>query len=177
YKGTIDAVYQNLDILRTHSPEYVLILSGDHIYKMDYGQMLVAHVERRASMTVSCIEVPLEEAAGAYGVMEVDEHNRVIGFEEKPQNPKPLPHDPTLCLASMGNYVFDTGFLFEQLIKDADTFHTEHDFGKDMIPDIIKRYPVFAYPFRDPRTGQRAYWRDVGTLDAFWEANMELVGV
>ncbi len=177
YAGTADAVYQNLDIIRTHQPEYVLILSGDHIYKMDYGAMLAAHVEQQADMTVSCLEVPIAEATGAFGVMSVDEQLRITGFQEKPAAPTPIPGQSDLCLASMGNYVFNTKFLYEQLIRDHDDNHSEHDFGKNIIPRIIERYRVSAFPFRDTETGGRAYWRDVGTLDAFWEANMELVSV
>ena len=177
YRGTADAVYQNLDIIRTHDPRFVLILAGDHVYKMDYGQFLAAHVENEADMTVSCIEVPLEEAAGALGVMTVDNTGRVIEFTEKPAEPDPIPGKPDLCLASMGNYVFNTEFLYEQCIKDADTPDTQHDFGRNVIPSIIKDYRVYAYPFRDAETDEQAYWRDVGTLDAFWEANMELVSV
>lgn len=177
YRGTADAVYQNLDIIRTHGPRYVLILAGDHVYKMDYGHFLAAHNETEADMTVCCIEVPLEEAAGQLGVMSVDERGRVLAFTEKPQRPDPIPGKADKCLASMGNYVFNTDFLYEQCIKDADTPNTQHDFGKNVIPSIIKDYRVYAYPFRDPDTGEQAYWRDVGTLDAFWEANMELVSV
>ena len=177
YRGTADAVYQNLDIIRTHDPRFVLILAGDHVYKMDYGQFLAAHVENEADMTVSCIEVPLDEAAGALGVMTVDNTGRVIEFTEKPAEPDPIPGKPDLCLASMGNYVFNTEFLYEQCIKDADTPDTQHDFGRNVIPSIIKDYRVYAYPFRDAETDEQAYWRDVGTLDAFWEANMELVSV
>jgi glucose-1-phosphate adenylyltransferase len=177
YRGTADAVYQNLDIIRAHKPRFVLILSGDHIYKMDYGPFLAAHVEKEADMTVCCIEVPIAEAAGALGVMTVDDNDRVIAFHEKPEQPTPLPGRPDVCLASMGNYIFNTGFLFEQVIKDADTPGTNHDFGRNVIPSIIRNYRVYAYPFRDPNTQQQAYWRDVGTLDAFWEANMELISV
>jgi glucose-1-phosphate adenylyltransferase len=177
YQGTADAVYQNLDIMRTHKPKYVLILSGDHIYKMDYGNMMVTHVENEADMTISCLEVPIEEAAGAYGVLTVNELGRIIEFNEKPAEPTPIPGHPDLCLASMGNYLFNTDFLYEQLIKDADDPNSSRDFGNDIIPSIIEKYQVYAHPFRDPETNQRAYWRDVGTLDAFWEANMELVSV
>lgn len=177
YLGTADAVYQNLDILRTHRPEYVLILSGDHIYKMDYGHMLAFHVEQQADMTVSCLEVPIEEAAGAFGVMTVNETGQIIDFNEKPTNPTPIPGKPGLCLASMGNYVFKNEFLYQKLIEDADKEDSIHDFGHNIIPEIIDQHKVFAYPFRDPVSGERAYWRDVGTLDAFWEANMELVSV
>jgi glucose-1-phosphate adenylyltransferase len=144
---------------------------------MDYGPFLAAHVEKEADMTVCCIEVPIAEAAGALGVMTVDDNDRVIAFHEKPEQPTPLPGRPDVCLASMGNYIFNTGFLFEQVIKDADTPGTNHDFGRNVIPSIIRNYRVYAYPFRDPNTQQQAYWRDVGTLDAFWEANMELISV
>ena len=177
YRGTADAVYQNLDIIRTHTPSYVLILSGDHIYKMDYGPFIAAHADAKADMTVSCVELPCEEAAGQFGVMTVDETGRVIAFDEKPAKPNSVPGKPGICLASMGNYIFNTEFLYEQVIKDADSPDSSHDFGKNIIPSIIKDYRVYAYPFRDPETQQQAYWRDVGTLDAFWEANMELVSV
>ena len=177
YRGTADAVYQNLDIVRSHHPRFVLILAGDHIYKMDYGPFIAAHAESGADMTVCCLEVPIAEAAGALGVMTVDKDNRVIAFDEKPAKPTPLPGRDDVCLASMGNYVWNTNFLYEQVIKDADTPGTQHDFGKNIIPSIIDKYHVQAFPFRDMETGEQAYWRDVGTLDAFWEANMELVGV
>ena len=175
YRGTADAIYQNLDIIRTHSPRLVLILAGDHVYKMDYGPFLVAHEERKADMTICCIEMPVREAAGQFGVMTVDETGRIIGFDEKPAKPNEIPGKPGYCLASMGNYVFNTDFLYEQVIKDADSSGTQHDFGRNVIPSIIKDYHVSAYAFRDPDTGEQAYWRDIGTLPAFWEANMELV--
>lgn len=175
YQGTADAVYQNLDIIRSEMPKYVMILSGDHIYHMDYRDMLLQHVESGADMTVSCLEVPIAEAAGAFGVMQVDENKKIIGFEEKPANPAPLPNNPDLTLASMGNYIFNTEFLFDILSQDGSDKSSEHDFGKDIIPSIIDNHKVFAFPFRDTETGERAYWRDVGTLDAFWEANMELI--
>ncbi len=175
YQGTADAVYQNLDIIRAEKPKYVLILSGDHIYTMDYRNMLVAHVESGADMTVSCMEVPIEEAAGAFGVMEIDENSRIIGFQEKPANPAPIPGKPGYTLASMGNYIFTTEFLFDHLLQDGKDPSSEHDFGKNIIPSIIENNDIYAYPFNDPETGKRSYWRDVGTLDAFWEANMELI--
>ena len=174
YEGTADAVFQNIDIIRDELPKYVMILSGDHIYRMDYGHMLARHKESGAKMTVSCMSVPIEEAAGAFGVMSVDEQYRINGFEEKPANPTPLPNDSTHCLASMGNYVFDTEFLFEQLRVDAENMGSQRDFGKDIIPSIIKDHPVYAYPFEESG-GDNAYWRDVGTIDSFWEANMEMV--
>ena len=176
YRGTADAVFQNLDIIRTHAPRFVLILAGDHIYKMDYGPFLAAHSAQDADMTICCLEVPIEEAAGELGVMTVDETDRIIGFDEKPERPNPIPGKPGLCMASMGNYIFNTDFLYEQVIKDADTPGTQHDFGRNIIPSIVDHYRVYAYPFRDPKTNKQAYWRDVGTIDAFWEANMELVG-
>ena len=177
YLGTADAVFQNLDIIRTHQPRFVLILSGDHVYKMDYGTFLAFHANKEADMTVCCIEVPVEEAAGQFGVMTVDENGRVLEFNEKPENPASIPGKEGFCLASMGNYIFNTEFLYEQVIKDADTPGSDHDFGKNIIPSVIDDYQVFAYPFRDPKTGEQAYWRDVGTLDAYWEANMELVSI
>ncbi len=177
YRGTADAIYQNLDIIRTHKPDYVLILAGDHVYKMDYGPLLAFHVENQADMTVSCLEVPIEEAANAYGVMAVDESQKVIGFEEKPAHPSPVPGKADRCLASMGNYVFSTEFLYEQLAVDANNPASEHDFGRNIIPSVISHDNVFAYPFLDPQTGERVYWRDVGTLDAFWDANIELLEV
>ncbi len=176
YAGTADAIYQNLDIIRSHCPHYVLILAGDHIYKMDYGEMLASHVENQADITVGCIEVPLEQAS-AFGVMGVAEDRRIQNFTEKPDTPAPLPGSEDMALCSMGIYVFNTEFLFEQLIKDADMPQSSHDFGKDIIPSVIERYRAYAYPFRDPENNKQAYWRDVGTVDALWEANMELVSV
>jgi glucose-1-phosphate adenylyltransferase len=176
YAGTADAVFQNLDIIRNHDPEYVLILAGDHIYKMDYGTMIARHVETGADMTVGCLEVDLERAR-EFGVMAVDEDGRVRSFSEKPLHPPTIPGRADAALASMGIYVFNRDFLFEQLIKDADASGSSHDFGKDIIPAVIGRYRVMAYPFRDAKSGEQAYWRDVGTVDAFWEANLELIGV
>lgn len=174
YQGTADALYQNVDIIRAANPKYVMVLSGDHIYQMDYGNILAYHVENKAKLTVSCLEVPVEEAASAFGVMTVDDQDRILRFDEKPANPTPVPGNPSLCLASMGNYIFDTEFLLDLLEKDASTEGSDHDFGKDIIPSIINRGDVYAFRFRDQQ-GNQAYWRDVGTLDAFWEANMELV--
>ncbi len=176
YAGTADAVYQNLDILRQRGSKYVLILAGDHIYKMDYGLMLAYHAEQQADLTIACMEVPLEEAK-AFGVMGVDENKRIREFVEKPANPPALPGKPDQALASMGIYIFNTDFLFEQLIKDADMPGSSRDFGKDIIPGIIKNYRVFAYPFLDSQSGVQSYWRDVGTVDSYWLANMELINV
>lgn len=176
YMGTADAVFQNIDIIRGEIPEYVMILSGDHIYRQDYGDMLAFHAEHDADMTVSCMEVPLEEAACNFGVMSVDRGHRILGFSEKPEHPQHVPDNPDNCLASMGNYVFKTEFLFEQLRKDSKNEGSDHDFGKNIIPSIIKEHKVFAYRFVDPDTAgdQAAYWRDVGNLDSYWLANMEL---
>ncbi|MGR9114298.1 MAG: glucose-1-phosphate adenylyltransferase [Gammaproteobacteria bacterium] len=175
YEGTADAVYQNIDILRTRRPEYVLILAGDHIYKMDYGEMLADHVANNADLTIGCLEVSLKEAT-EFGVMDVDKNRRVKAFVEKPANPPSLPSKPDKALASMGIYVFNAAFLFEQLIKDADTKGSNRDFGKDIIPAVIDKYRVNAYPFLNLQ-GDQSYWRDVGTIDAYWSANMELIGV
>jgi len=176
YAGTADAVYQNLDIIRDHNASYVLVLAGDHVYKMDYGPMIAFHVERDADMTIGCIEVPLDTAR-AFGVMTVAEDGKIIRFAEKPENPEPVPGRDDMALASMGIYVFNAKFLYEQLIKDADTTGSAHDFGKDIIPAVMDKYNVVAYSFRDVESGKHAYWRDVGTVDAFWAANLELIGV
>lgn len=176
YAGTADAVYQNLDIFRQRDPEYILILAGDHIYKMDYGLMLAYHVEQQADLTIGCMEMPVSEAR-SFGVMQIDDEKRIRDFVEKPAHPPAMPDRPDQALASMGIYIFNTNFLFEQLIKDADTPGSSHDFGKDIIPQVIKKYRVFAYPFRDVQSGVQAYWRDVGEVDAYWTANMELIGI
>jgi len=176
YAGTADAIYQNIDIIRNHDPEYVLILAGDHVYKMDYGAMLAAHVDHDADITVGCIEVPIEQAS-AFGVMGVDETHRIKTFTEKPEKPDHLPGDPEVALCSMGIYIFNKDFLLEQLIKDADSKNSSHDFGNDIIPAIIEKYRAYAHLFRDPLTAKKGYWRDVGTIDSYWDANMELIGV
>lgn len=177
YAGTADAVYQNLDIIRSFKPDYILILAGDHIYKMDYGIMLAHHLEHEADLTVGCIEVPREQAK-AFGVMTIDQDTNIIGFEEKPEQPKPIPGNEDYSLASMGIYIFNTKFLIEQLIRDADTALSSHDFGKDIIPySVDHKYKVVAYPFRNEDTHKSIFWRDVGTVDSYYEANMELVDV
>ena len=176
YAGTADSIYQNLDIIRSHSPDHVLILAGDHIYKMDYGDMLAKHVESKADVTVGCIGVGLEQAS-AFGVMSVNKDLRIKEFAEKPQNPKAMPGRPDEALCSMGIYIFNTDLLFELLIRDADTRDSSHDFGKNILPYAIEKYRVFAYPFKDADSGIQSYWRDVGTIDSFWEANLELIGV
>jgi len=180
YQGTADAVYQNLNVIRRSRPEFVLVVSGDHIYKMDYGRMIAEHVDRKADLSVACVEVPLADAS-QFGVMGTDAEGRVRRFAEKPAAPDPIPDDPDSALASMGVYVFNTSFLFEQLLRDAQESHSSHDFGKDIIPHSVPHYRVFAHRFADScvgtRPGGRPYWRDVGTIDAYWEANMELTKV
>lgn len=179
YKGTADAVFQNIDILRSLNPEFILILAGDHIYKMDYGRMLASHVNNNADMTIACLNVSLEEAK-AFGVMGVNENDRIIQFREKPSDPDPIPGNPDQALASMGIYIFNTKFLYEQLIRDAEDPKSSHDFGADIIPYLISKYRVFAHRYSDSCVNSvdgRDYWRDVGTIDAYWEANMELTKV
>ncbi len=177
YQGTADAIFQNIDILHAHRPRYVLILTGDHIYKMDYGQMLAEHVQNQADMTVACVDVPLEEAK-AFNVMTVNHEDRVTAFTE---DPTPSPGNPGRALASMGIYIFDTEFLCAQLIRDADSHDSSHDFGKDVIPYMVPRYRVMAHRFRNScvnsAEGGLCYWRDVNTVDAYWKANIDLVHV
>lgn len=175
YRGTADAFYQNLDFIRGENPKYVIVLSGDQVYRMDYGTILAEHVEKNADLTVACLEVPEKEAAGAFGVLEVDDNNLIKGFEEKPVNPVTLSDTPEFCLASMGIYVFNTSYLFEKLCLDAANPISEHDFGKNIIPEAIKDNNVYGFRFRDERTGERAYWQDVGTIDSFWQSNMDLI--
>ncbi|MGQ0442499.1 MAG: glucose-1-phosphate adenylyltransferase [Methylophilaceae bacterium] len=179
YKGTADAVFQNIDILKTSHAEYVVILAGDHIYKMDYGQMLATHVKKNADMTIACLNVPLEDAKG-FGVLAVDDEDRIIEFAEKPANPKHMPGDTTQAFASMGIYVFNAQFLYEQLARDAADPNSSKDFGGDIIPYLIVRARVYAHRFSESCVGAKNgfyYWRDVGTVDAYWEANMELTRV
>ena len=179
YQGTADAVFQNMHFLRRSDPAHVLIVAGDHIYKMDYGRMLAFHAKHNADMTVGCIDVPIAEAR-EFGVIGVDEQDRVVDFVEKPQNPPAIPGRPDRALASMGIYIFNAKFLFEQLQRDALTKGSSRDFGKDIIPYIVPRYRVFAHRFGDSCVGMTdgiPYWRDVGTIDAYWEANMEMTKV
>jgi glucose-1-phosphate adenylyltransferase len=176
YQGTADAVYQNIYSIERYAMDYLLILSGDHIYKMDYADLLRDHIESNAVATIGCIPVPLKES-NQFGVMEIDATNRVRAFREKPAVADPMPDDPTRCLGSMGIYVFNTHFLFEQLCQDATDNQSQRDFGKNIIPSIIDSHLVRAYPFRDKNTGRSLYWRDVGALDAYYEANMDLVAV
>lgn len=176
YLGTADAVYQNLDIIRSHSPEYVLILAGDHVYKMDYGGMLAYHAEKGADLTVGCIEVPVADATG-FGVMDTDDNGRIIDFIEKPENPPEMPDKPGMSMASMGIYVFNTEKLLDELKKDAGDKNSDHDFGKNIIPSMIEKDNVFAYHYGKKAEDRTSYWRDVGTVDGYWKANLELVDI
>ena len=179
YQGTADAVFQNLDILRAHGPQYILVLAGDHIYKMDYANLIADHVARGARCTVACIEVPLAEAP-AFGVMAIDGQRRILRFDEKPAQPAPMPERPDHALASMGVYVFDADYLYEALRTDAAAAGSSRDFGKDLIPAIVARGEALAHPFGlscvTSSAGAPAYWRDVGTIDAYWAANIDLTG-
>ncbi len=175
YTGTADAVYQNIYFIEKEAPPYLLILSGDHIYKMDYSEMFAFHKEKNAIGTVAAIEVD-KKLASSFGVMEVDDDWRIIGFEEKPAQPKTIPHNDDQCLASMGVYFFNTEMIIEELKKDA-ALSTAHDFGKDIIPDLLKKGRLFAYNFKDENKKAAKYWRDAGTIDAYWEANMDLCSV
>ncbi|TXH50189.1 MAG: glucose-1-phosphate adenylyltransferase [Burkholderiaceae bacterium] len=179
YAGTADAVFQNLELLRETRAEYVLVLAGDHVYKMDYSIMLAEHVSSGADATVGCIDVALADGVN-FGVMAVEESGRVQAFEEKPRQPRPCPDDPHRCLASMGIYVFSAALLCEELQRDAAVAESSHDFGKDILPRLVQRRRVLAHRYADScvnMAGTRPYWRDVGTLDAFWEANLDLTHV
>jgi glucose-1-phosphate adenylyltransferase len=178
YRGTADAVYQNLDIIGSYEPDYIVILAGDHIYKMDYARMLAYHVENRAACTVGCIEVPVHEAS-AFGVMAVDSSFRVTDFVEKPKNPPPMPGRPDTALASMGLYIFDAKFLYDRLARDAADPGSSHDFGKDILPAVVRDGLALAHSFSlsaiTSPAAPEPYWRDVGTIDAYYEANIDLV--
>jgi glucose-1-phosphate adenylyltransferase len=176
YTGTADAVFQNFDIIESHNPEYVLILAGDHIYKMDYGPMVAAHVEREADVTVGCVEVPVQRAR-EFGVVTLEADQRIVKFTEKPESPDTLEGRPDVTIASMGIYVFSRKFLGQVLTEDFADPESQHDFGRNIIPRVIKTHRVFAFKFEDTATGTQRYWRDVGNVDAFYEANMELVYV
>ncbi len=176
YQGTADAVYQNIYAIEKERPKYVVILAGDHIYKMNYKTMVKFHKENDADLTIGALRVD-RAAAREFGVMQVDGESRIIGFEEKPADPKPIPGDDDHALASMGIYVFGARFLFEQLCQDATHTGSAHDFGQNIIPSMIDGQRVFAFPFRDENKKRDAYWRDVGTLDAYFEANMDLISV
>lgn len=176
YKGTADAIYQNIYTIEKADPRYVLILAGDHIYKMDYGAMIRSHIERGADLTVGCITAPRKDGVH-FGIMDVDEKERVIGFLEKPREPPGLPGNPDECLASMGIYVFSARIMYELLCQDATRADSGHDFGKNIIPGILDSQRVYAYRFQDQNRKSVAYWRDVGTLDAYYQANMDLIQI
>ncbi len=177
YAGTADAVYQNIDIIKSYGPHYIVILAGDHVYKMDYELMLQQHVESGADVTVGCIEVPRPEATG-FGVMAIDADDRILSFLEKPKEPPGMPDKPDHALASMGIYVFETNFLFDQLRRDAALTSSSRDFGRDIIPHLVREGKAVAHRFTQScvRTSSEAeaYWRDVGTVDAYWQANIDL---
>jgi glucose-1-phosphate adenylyltransferase len=180
YAGTADAVYQNIEIIDSYGPEYLVILAGDHVYKMDYELMLQQHVDQGADVTVGCLEVPRGEASG-FGVMAVDAADRIISFLEKPADPPGIPGSPDMALASMGIYVFNTSFLFEQLRRDAADPTSSRDFGKDIIPHLVQHGKAVAHRFASScvrsSSETQAYWRDVGTVDAYWDANIDLTDV
>ena len=176
YQGTADAVYQNIYAIEREKPKDVVILAGDHIYKMNYEPMVDFHRKVGADITVGALRVNRDDAR-QFGVMQIDPDHRIVGFDEKPENPIATPEDPDICLASMGIYVFNARFLFEQLCDDATRHDSSHDFGKNIIPGAINEYNVFAFPFLDENRKRDAYWRDVGTLDAYYEATMDLIGV
>jgi glucose-1-phosphate adenylyltransferase len=180
YQGTADAVFQNLDIVRNHAPEYVLVLAGDHVYKMDYGKMLANHIAKDAVVTVACIEVPLAKASD-FGVMEVDESGRILRFDEKPAHPQPIPGQPDMALASMGIYIFNAELLYRLLEEDACCSGSQHDFGRNVVPSLVGKANVVAHHFEASCVmdggAEEAYWRDVGTIDAYWEANIDLCRV
>ncbi len=180
YRGTADAVYQNMDLLKSIDPTYILVLAGDHVYKQDYSKMLAQHIERRAEATVACVEVPIARASD-FGVVKVDENEQIVEFMEKPANPASIPGRPDVAFASMGIYIFNADFLFQQLIRDAGTQGSSRDFGKDMLPSLVGRSRLFAHRFADscvsPNPQVEPYWRDVGTVDAYWEANIDLTTV
>lgn len=180
YQGTADAVYQNIDILSNHTADYVLILAGDHVYKMDYAALLADHIKKGADLTIPCIEVPRMEATG-FGVMHVNDEDKIIDFLEKPADPPGIPGNEGNALASMGIYVFNAKFLYEELRRDAGLLSSSHDFGKDIIPYLVPRARVMAHRFESScvRSDERAptYWRDVGTVDSYWEANIDMTRV
>jgi glucose-1-phosphate adenylyltransferase len=180
YSGTADAIYQNIDIIGSYRPSYIVVLAGDHIYKMDYELMLQQHVDSGADVTIGCLEVPRMEATG-FGVMHVDASDRIVSFLEKPKNPPGMPDKPEMALASMGIYVFETKLLFDLLRQDADAPNSSHDFGKDIIPKVVSTGKAVAHRFTQScvrsKNETQAYWRDVGTVDAYWQANIDLTDV
>ena len=176
YQGTADAIYQNLFFLEDERPAHVVILSGDHIYKMDYAEMLESHLQRKADLTVAVVETEVSRAAGQMGVLQIDSEERIIGFQEKPEHPEPVPDRPDICLVNMGVYVFETQALVRSVVEDARR-PTQHDFGRNIIPAMVPSSRVFAFRFVDKNNKEQKYWRDIGTLDSYFEASMDLVQV
>jgi glucose-1-phosphate adenylyltransferase len=173
YRGTADSIYQNVYILQRERPERVLILSGDHVYKMNYNDMLAFHVEKNAELTVAGVEVDRSEAS-AFGIIGCDDDFRIVDWEEKPTNPKPVPGKPDKSFVSMGVYIFNTDVLVKNVINDAKDSHSSHDFGKDVVPKMLDSHRVYVHNFQEANNPEGRYWRDIGTLDAYWEANMDL---
>lgn len=179
YRGTADAIYHNIDSIREETPERVLILSGDHIYRMDYGRMLEEHIKTKATVTIGAVRIPADESR-RFGILQVDENDKVVGFEEKPETGKEIPGDPGHCLGSMGIYIFECEELIRRLLEDAKDEGSTHDFGRDIIPKMIHETRVQAHHFHDATGGDRSpqpYWRDVGTIESYYEANMDLCSV
>lgn len=176
YQGTADAVYQNFYSIRGADKPYCLILAGDHIYKMDYSKMFNFHIESKADVTVAAIDVPVEEGS-SFGIIQIDEKERIVGFQEKPKNPRPMPSNPKRCLVSMGIYIFNSDTMYATLEQDARDQASAHDFGRNIIPSMIKDFRVMCYVFLDENRKDAKYWRDVGTVDAYWETNMDLINV
>lgn len=176
YKGTADAIYQNIYSIERINPKYIVILAGDHVYKMDYSRMIKFHKQREADLTIGCVTVPIMEGRH-FGIMHIDEQEQVLRFDEKPQHPPSLPNDPDHCLASMGIYVFNASQLYEWLLKDAQDQNSYHDFGRSIIPQLLGKQKVYAYRFQNREGKEESYWRDVGTIDAYYQANMDLVAV
>ena len=180
YMGTADAVFQNINQILDADPNHICVFGGDHIYKMDVSQMLDYHKKKKADLTISAIQVPIEEAS-EFGIMEIDENWRLVSFEEKPTNPKTIPNNPKMCLASMGNYIFNKNILVDALFKDACKEKTRHDFGKNVIPSLLEENKkIFVYNFNNNKfagmsDSEKGYWRDVGNIDAYWQANMDLL--
>lgn len=180
YQGTADAIFQNLDVISQYQAKYIIVLAGDHIYKMDYSRMLLDHVEKGSQCTVACIEVPCSQAS-EFGIMDINDDEQIINFIEKPQFPPSIPGKPYAALASMGVYVFDAQYLYQLLVEEQQQQNTQHDFGKNLIPKAVQQGKAWAHPFSrscvysDFNIGSSPYWRDVGTIDAYWNANIDLV--
>lgn len=176
YSGTANAIFQNLDLIQYHKPKYILILAGDHIYKMDYRDLVAFHKQKQAKVTIASTLVPLDQAE-SFGILGADENSRITSFEEKPEHPIPSTKEPGKALASMGIYIFETDLLLQLLHEDAKHITSNHDFGRDIIPSLIHEHPVYAFPFYDFEKNTTLYWKDVGTIDSYWKANMDLVDV